>query len=71
MSKPHDKPDNARRAFLLGAAVAAAGAGLTTEARAEDRTTHMVPDAAQPMGPAHDGFGQYLVVYPGVAGGRP
>ena len=59
MSKPHDKPDDARRAFLLGAAVAAAGAGLTTEARAEDRTTHMVPDAAQPMGPA-EGHGAFF-----------
>ncbi len=60
MSKPHDKPDDTRRAFLVGAAVAAAGAGLATEARAQDHTSHMAPPAAaQPMGPS-DGHGAFF-----------
>ena len=63
MSKPHDKPDDTRRAFLVGAAVAAAGAGLATEARAQDHTqdhTHMAPPAAaQPMGPM-EGHGAFF-----------
>jgi gluconate 2-dehydrogenase gamma chain len=58
MSK-QDKPDDARRAFLVGAAIAAAGAGLASEARAEDHTTHPVPDAAQPMGPT-EGHGAFF-----------
>ena len=61
MSKPHDKPDDARRAFLVGAAVTAAGAGLApAEARAEDHPQHMAPPAAaQPMGPI-DGHGAFF-----------
>src|ERR1700731_2523250 len=60
MSKPHDKPDDTRRDFLGGAAVVATGAGLGTEARAQDHTPHMAaPAAAQPMGPT-EGHGAFF-----------
>jgi gluconate 2-dehydrogenase gamma chain len=67
MSKPHDKPDDTRRAFLVGAAVAAAGAGLASEARAQDHvqdhaqdhTQMAAPAAAQPMGPM-EGHGAFF-----------
>jgi gluconate 2-dehydrogenase gamma chain len=60
MSKPHDKPDDTRRAFLVGAAVAAAGAGLAPEARAQDHAPHMeAPATTQPMGPT-EGHGAFF-----------
>ena len=63
MSKPHDKPDDTRRAFLVGAAVVATGAGLTTEARAQnhpqDHTNMAAPAATQPMGPM-EGHGAFF-----------
>jgi len=64
MSKPHDKPDDTRRAFLVGAAVAAAGAGLAPEARAQDHAPQTSPPmpgpaAMPPMGPS-EGHGAFF-----------
>jgi gluconate 2-dehydrogenase gamma chain len=64
MSKPHDKPDDTRRAFLVGAAVAAAGAGLAPEARAQDHAPQAsaqtpAPAAMPPMGPS-EGHGAFF-----------
>jgi gluconate 2-dehydrogenase gamma chain len=50
MSK-QDKPDDTRRAFLVGAAAAAAGAGLASEARAQDHTPPDTPPNTPPMAP--------------------
>jgi gluconate 2-dehydrogenase gamma chain len=64
MSKPHDKPDDTRRAFLVGAAVAAAGAGLAAEARAQDHAPQSSPQmpapaAMPPTGPS-EGHGAFF-----------